>query len=208
MEDILDLYEEPYNPLRPKVNFDETPKQLIGEERQPLRAMPGQVERYDFEYVRNGTCNIFVSCEPQAGWRHLAVTDHRTKNDFAHQMKWLVDEKYPHAEVIRVVLDNLNTHKIASLYETFQPDEAARLRRKLEFHFTPKHASWLNMAEIELSIVSRQCLNRRIPDQTTLKKELAAYEEKRNQSKATIQWRFTAHDARRKLNRLYPSYSD
>ena len=123
-------------------------------------------------------------------------------------MKWLVDEKYPHAEVIRVVLDNLNTHKIASLYETFQPDEAARLRRKLEFHFTPKHASWLNMAEIELSIVSRQCLNRRIPDQTTLKKELAAYEKKRNQSKATIQWRFTAHDARRKLNRLYPSYSD
>jgi hypothetical protein len=162
MEDVLDLYEEPYDEKRPKVNFDETNKQLIREVRQPLPARPGEVERFDYEYQRNGTRNLFMICEPQAGWRHIAVTKQRTMQDFAQQMKWLVDEKYREAEVIRIVMYNLNTHKPASLYEAFEPGEARRILKKLEFHFTPKHGSWLNMAEIELSVLSRQCLDRRI----------------------------------------------
>jgi hypothetical protein len=207
MEDVLDLYAEPYDPKRPKVNFDETSKQLIGEARQPLPARPGQAARYDYEYKRNGTRNVFLFCEPQAGWRHVAVTEHRTMQDFAHQMKWLVDERYPEAEVIRVVLDNLNTHKPASLYETFPPAEAHRLRQKLEFHYTPKHGSWLNMAEIELSVFARQCLLRRIATAATLQRELAAVEVARNAARATIDWQFTTTDARVKLHRLYPSTS-
>jgi hypothetical protein len=207
MEDVLDLYAEPYDPRRPKVNFDETSKQLIGETRKPLPAKPGQPARYDYEYARNGTRNLFLFTEPQAGWRHIAVTDHRTMVDFAQQMQWLVDYRYPEAEVIRVILDNLNTHKPASLYEAFTPVEARRLLKKLEFHYTPKHGSWLNMAEIELSILRRQCLSRRIPDDTTLQQEIAAYEDKRNAAKATIAWRFTTTDAREKLHRLYPSHS-
>jgi DDE superfamily endonuclease len=207
MEDVLDLYAEPYNPKRPKVNFDESSKQLIGETRAPLPAQPGQAARFDYEYKRHGTRNLFLFCEPQAGWRHVAVTEQRTMQDFAHQMKWLVDERYPEAEVIRVVLDNLNTHKPASLYETFPPAEAHRLRQKLEFHYTPKHGSWLNMAEIELSVFARRCLQRRIATAATLKRELAAVEATRNAAQATINWQFTTTDARVKLHRLYPSPS-
>jgi DDE superfamily endonuclease len=207
MEDVLDLYAEPYDPKRPTVTFDETSKQLIGETRQPLPAQPGQLARYDYEYKRNGTRNIFLFCEPQAGWRHVAVTAQRTMEDFAHQMKWLVDERYPHAEVIRVVLDNLNTHKPGSLYETFPPAEAHRLRQKLEFHYTPKHGSWLNMAEIELSVFARQCLQRRIATEATLVHALAAIEAARNTARATIHWQFTTTAARVKLAHLYPSTS-
>jgi hypothetical protein len=205
MEDVLDLYAEPYDPQRPKVNFDESSKQLIGETRQPLPARPGQVARYDYEYQRNGTRNLFLFCEPQAGWRHVEVTAQRTRQDFAHQMKWLVDERYPEAEVIRVVLDNLNTHNPGSLYETFPPAEAHRLRQKLEFHYTPKHGSWLNMAEIELSVVARQCLHRRIATEAALKRELAAVAAARNVAQAKIHWQFTTAEAREKLAHLYPS---
>ena len=193
--------------MRPKVNFDETNKQLIAETRAALPAKAGRVQRYDYEYERNGTRNLFMICEPQAGWRHVAITERRTKIDFAHQMKWLVDERYPDAEVIRIVLDNLNTHKIASLYEAFAPAEARRIAKKLEFHPTPKHGSWLNMAEIELSVMQRQCLDRRIADEETLRREIGAYEERRNAEKATIDWQFTVDDARAKLHRLYPSRS-
>ena len=207
MEDVLDLYAEPYDPKRPTVTFDETSKQLIGETRQPLPAQPGYPARYDYEYKRNGTRNIFLFCEPQAGWRHVAVTAQRTMEDFAHQMKWLVDERYPHADVIRVVLDNLNTHKPGSLYETFPPAEAHRVRQKLEFHYTPKHGSWLNMAEIELSVFARQCLQRRIATEATLVHELAAIEAARNTVRATIHWQFTTTAARVKLAHLYPSTS-
>ncbi len=205
MEDVLDLYAEPYDAQRPVVGFDETNKQLIEEKRQPLAPTARQPERYDYEYQRNGTRNLFMCCEPLAHWRHIAVTTQRTMQDFAHQMKWLVDERYPEAAVIRVVMDNLNTHKPASLYETFAPAEARRILKQLEFHFTPKHGSWLNMAEIELSVLTRQCLARRIPDEATLKREITAYEESRNQANATINWRFTSQDARAKLHRLYPS---
>lgn len=205
MEDVLDLYAEPYDPTRPKVNFDETTKQLIQETRQPLPAKPGQPERYDYEYERNGTRNLFLFTEPQTGWRHISITEQRTMRDFAHEMKWLVDDRYPEAEKIRVVLDNLNTHKPASLYEAFTAPEARRLLTKLEFHYTPKHGSWLNMAEIELSVLQRQCLDRRIADEETLKREIAAWEEYRNIERATIDWRFSVTDAREKLKRLYPS---
>ena len=208
MEEVLDLYAEPFDAKRPKVNFDESSKQLIKEVRQPLPAKPGEVERVDYEYQRQGTRNLFMMIEPQVGWRHIAVTEQRTMQDFAQQMKWLVDEKYPEAEVIRIVMDNLNTHKPASLYETFAPEEARRILKRLEFHYTPKHGSWLNMAEIELSVLSRQCLDRRIADEATLKREVKGYEERRNEAKATINWQFTSGDARLKLHRLYPSISD
>jgi hypothetical protein len=208
MEDVLDLYAEPYDPQRPKVCFDETSKQLIAETRQPLPANPGRAERYDYEYQRNGTRNLFLFCEPDSGWRHIEVTETRTMQDFAHQMKWVVETQYPEATVVRVVLDNLNTHKPASLYETFTPAEARRILKRLEFHYTPKHGSWLNMAEIELSMLNRACLDRRIPDHETLRREIAAYEDRRNAAQATINWRFTSQDARRKLHRLYPSTSN
>jgi hypothetical protein len=207
MEDVLELYAEPYDPKRPKVNFDESSKQLIEETRSRLAAQPGQPERFDYEYHRGGTRNLFLFTEPQAGFRHVNITEQRTMIDFAHQMKWLVDEAYPQAEVIRVVLDNLNTHKAASLYEAFAPEEARRIVKKLEFHYTPKHGSWLNMAEIELSVLQRQCLNRRLPDQATLSYEVAVWEKQRNEKQATIDWRFSITDAREKLKRLYPSRS-
>ncbi len=207
MEDVLDLYAEPYDEKRPKVNFDETSKQLIAETRTGLEGKAGRVRRYDYEYKRNGVRNLFMICEPQAGWRHIAITQRRTKVDFAHQMKWLVDERYPEAEVIRIVMDNLNTHKIASLYEAFEPGEARRIAKKLEFHPTPKHGSWLNMAEIELGILDRQCLDRRIGDEEMLRREVEAYEQRRNGEKAGIDWQFTVADARIKLHRLYPSRS-
>lgn len=205
MEEVLDLYAEPYDPRRPKVNFDEASKQLIKETREPLPPQPGQPLRYDYEYERNGTANLFLLTEPQAGFRHVTVTDQRTMIDFAHQMRWLVDDGYPEADLIRVILDNLNTHKVASLYEAFEPAEALRISKKLEFHYTPKHGSWLNMAEIELSVLHRQCLDRRIPDKATLNHEVAAWEAQRNKEQATIDWRFSVTDARQKLKRLYPS---
>ena len=208
MEDVLDLYAEPYDARRPVVGFDETSKQLIAETRVPLPAKAGQPTRYDYEYSRHGTRNLLLCCEPLRGYRHVAVTEQRTMQDFARQVKWLVDEGYPEADVIRVVLDNLNTHKPASLYETFAPAEARRILRKLEFHHTPKHGSWLNIAEIELSVFSRQCLDRRIGDEETLKREIKKLEEERNAVSAKIEWRFTTEDARQKLHRLYPSTSD
>jgi len=207
MEDVLDLYAEPYDPKRPVVCFDETSKQLVAEKRSPIPAKSGRRERFDYEYQRNGTRNLFLFCQPLAGWRHLAVTERRTMKDFAHQMKWLVDEAYPEADKIRVVLDNLNTHRPASLYETFEPKEARRIRKRLEFHHTPKHGSWLNMAEIEFSVFSKQCLARRIGDEEMLKREIAALEAERNQAQATINWRFTTVGARVKLQHLYPSVS-
>ena len=207
MESVLELYAEPYDPQRPKVNFDESSKQLIAETRLPLPTKPGQPERFDHEYDRAGTRNLFLFTEPQAGWRHVNVTEQRTMIDFAHQMKWLVGVAYPQAEVIRVVLDNLNTHKGASLYEAFAPEEARRIVKKLESHYTPKHGSWLNMAEIELSVLQRQCLARRIGDEATLVHEIAAWEKQRNEQQAIIDWRFSVTDAREKLKRLYPSRS-
>ena len=205
MEDVLDLYEEPYDPKRPKVNFDATSKQLIAETRVPLPPKPGHPPYYDYAYQRNGTRNLFMFCEPQSGWRHIAVTAQRTMQDFAEQMRWLVDVRYPEAEMIRLVLDNLNTHKPAALYEAFAPAEARRILKKLEWHYTPKHGSWLNMAEIELSLLQRQCLDRRIPDEATLSREITAYADTRNAAQATITWRFTTTKAREKLHRLYPS---
>lgn len=207
MEDVLDLYAEPPDPRRPKVCFDETPKQLIAETRVPLPARPGQPERFDYEYQRNGTCNLFLFLEPDRGWRHVAVTDRRTKQDFAHQMKWLADEAFPDADLIRVVLDNLNTHRAAALYEAFPPHEARRILRRLEFHYTPKHGSWLNMAEVEISVFDRQCWDRRIPDVDTLARETRALEDQRNAARATIRWQFTNPEARLKMHRLYPSIS-
>jgi hypothetical protein len=207
MEDVLDLYEEPYDPAHPVVCFDESPVQLIGEHQCPLPIRPGTPQRVDYEYIRQGTCNVFVIVEPLRGWRHLTVTDHRASTDFAHQMRWLVDEAYPGAERIRVVLDNLSTHKPEALYETFPPAEARGIVRKLEFHYTPKHGSWLNMAEIELSVLARQCLDQRIPTTEQLCNVLAGYESRRNAAEATITWQFTAEKARIKLHRLYPSTS-
>ncbi len=205
MEDVLDLYEEPYDSKHPVVCFDETSKQLVREKRDPIPPKAGRVERFDYEYQRNGTRNLFMFCEPLAGWRHVEVTDQRTMQDFAHQMRWLVDVAYPEAEKIRVVLDNLNTHRPASLYHTFQPKEARRVIKRLELHHTPKHGSWLNMAEIEFSVLGKQCLARRIGDEEALKREVGALEAERNQAKATISWRFSTTDARDKLHHIYPS---
>jgi hypothetical protein len=188
------------------IGFDETPKQLIAETRTPLPARPGQVARYDYEYRRNGTRNLFLFFEPLAGRRHLAVSQQRTGRDFAHHMRWLVDVAHPDAEWIDVVLDNLNTHTYAALYQTFEPAEARRLARKLVFHYTPKHGSWLNMAEIEVSVVLRQ-LGPRVPDELTLKRKTQTIEQARNQTHATVDWQFRTADARIKLKHLYPSLS-
>lgn len=205
MEDILDLYARPYDPLRPVVCFDESPYQLVEEVRQPLSTQPGKPQRYDYEYRRMGTCNLFATFQPALGWRSVAVTERRTKQDFAFQMKALVDTHFPEAEVIVVVLDNLNTHTLANLYETFEPEEARRIARKLEFHFTPKHASWLNMVEIEFSVLSRQCIGGRIPSTDQLARQIAFWLAARNAQQATVQWQFTVHDARDKMSSLYPS---
>lgn len=205
MEDVLDLYAEAYDPVHPTVCFDETSKQLIAETRVPLPMEPGKPERVDYEYERRGTANLFLVTEPRTGWRHVDVTDRRTKHDFALQMRDLVDRHFPNAERIRVVLDNLNTHTRSALYEAFPPAEARRVLRKLEFHYTPVHGSWLNMAEIEFSLLARQCLNRRIGDRDILVTEIAAWENARNEQRASIRWQFTVDDARHKLRRLYPS---
>lgn len=205
MEDVLTVYSEPYDPQHPLVCMDESSKQLIGETRQPIPAEPGQPERYDYEYERNGVANLFMFSEPLRGWRHVKVTERRTKIDWASAIKDLVDVYFPEALSIRLVMDNLNTHVLASLYDAFEPAEARRLVEKLEVHYTPKHGSWLNMAEIEFSVLNGQCLARRIPDQATLIREIAAWEHDRNTATIGVNWRFTTTDARIKLKRLYPS---
>ncbi len=207
MEDVLELYAMPYDPKRPLVCFDEHLVQLIMEKRRPLPAKPGQPERFDYEYQRNGTRNLFVFFQPLAAWRHVQVTERRTKIDFAHCMQYLVDERFPEADKILLVQDNLNTHTPASLYEAFEPAEAKRISNRLEFHYTPKHGSWLNMVEIEIGILCEQCLDDRIPDEDTLRREIAAWEAARNEQQATIDWSFGTADARIKLKRLYPNIS-
>jgi transposase len=205
MEDILSVYTRPYDPARPLVCLDEVSKQLIGETRCPRPIQPGRPARYDYEYARNGTANFFLIMEPLRGWRHVTVTERRTKADWARCIKDLVDLHYPEAERVVLVLDNLNTHSPGSLYELFPPAEAKRLADKLEIHHTPKHGSWLNVAEIELSTMAGQCLDRRIPDRETLEREVSAWEAERNALGGTVNWQFTAEDARIKLKRLYPS---
>jgi len=206
MEDVLDLYEEPYDPAHPVICFDESPKQLIGEVRQAIPAQPGAPARQDVEYQRNGVRNLMMICEPKQGWREVLVTEHRTRVDFAHCMRHIV-ERYPEAKSIRIVLDNLNTHKAASLYEAFPAEEARAIARKIEFHYTPKHGSWLNIAEIELAVLSNSCLSRRIPNAETLQREIDANVRERNAKAIPVKWRFTTQDARRKLARLYPCAS-
>jgi transposase len=204
MEEVLDLYAEEPDPKRPVVCFDESPTQLIGEVRQPIPAKPGQPERFDYEYRRNGTANLFVFLDAHQPWRHVKVTDHRTGMDFAGCMRDLVDTHYPNAERIRVVLDNLSTHTAGALYETFAAPEAHRILQRLEFHYTPKHASWLNMVEIEIGVLRGQCLNRRIGERTVLETEIQAWQRTRNEAGARIQWKFTTQKARNKLARAYP----
>ena len=205
MEDVLDVYKRPYDKKRPVVCMDETNKQQIKEIRTPIPLRPGQSLRYDTEYERNGTSNIFLSFEPLQGKRQVKVTEKRTKIDRAHFIKELVDKDYPEAEKVVLVMDNLNTHTGSSLYEAFEPHKAKRILDRLEIHYSPKHGSWLNMAEIELSHLSRQCLDRRIPDRGTLKKEVDAWAKQRNDEGAIADWQFTTDDARIKLKKLYPT---
>jgi transposase len=205
MEDVLDVYTRPYDPRYPQVCMDEVSKQLLRDAREPLPMEPGRPERRDYEYERDGVVNVFLFCEPLQAKRWVDVTDRRTKVDWAKQIKELVDQRYPEAERIALVMDNLNTHTPASLYEAFDPVEAKRLAEKLEIHYTPKHGSWLNMAEIELSVLSRQCLEQRVPDFETLQAEVEAWQNRRNATSGKVDWRFTTEDARIKLKRLYPS---
>lgn len=204
MEEVLSVYKIRHNPNRPVVCFDETSKQLIDETRPSIPAKPGQLKRVDCEYRRCGTANLFMMFEPLGGWRHAKVTDQRTRVDFAKCMRELVDEWYPDARKVVLVMDNLNTHTIGSLYEAFDPAEAMRIARKLEIHYTPKHGSWLNMAEIELSILSRECTGKQIASVEDLTREVAAWEDRRNQSERTVNWQFTTAKARIKLKSLYP----
>ena len=204
MEDVLEIYHLPYNPDFPVVCMDESCKQLIGEVREPIPCEPGKPRREDDEYVRNGVTEIFMEVEPLAGKRHVEISEHRTRKDWASQIKQMLDERYPEAIKVRLVMDNLNTHNIASLYETFDPAEARRLAERLEIHYTPKHGSWLNMAEIELSVLKGQCLDRRIADMSTMQTEVAAWEMNRNNKTKKIDWQFTTPEARIKLKRLYP----
>ena len=206
MEDILGVYTRPYDPKHPLVCLHEVSKQLIGEARSPRPAQPGRPARYDYEYRRDGVANLFLWCEPLRGHRHVTVTERRTKVDWAHVVKDVVDVHYADAEKVVLVLDNLNTHTPASLYETFPPADARRIAEKLEIHHTPKHGSWFNIAEIELSTLAGQCLNRRIPDRETLAREVAAWEAERNALGGAVNWCFTTADARVKLKRLYPSH--
>ncbi len=205
MEDVLEVYTRPEDPRFPQVCMDETSKQLVGETRTLIAATPGRPARYAYEYERHGVRNLFLFVEPVRGWRHLAVTEHRTKRDWALAIRDLVDVHYPQAERVVLVLDNLNTHGRGSLYDAVPPDEARRICNKLEVHYTPQHGSWLNIAEIDLSVLSRQCLDRRIPDHDTLVREVIAWEAARNARQCTIDGRFTTADARIKLKRLYPS---
>ena len=208
MEDVLEVYKRPYAPKRPVVCLDETSKQLIGETRTPVPAAPGQVAHYDCEYVRNGVANIFMIFEPLAGQRDVEVTVRRTKKDYAQCLRKLSDERYPDAEIIVLVQDNLNTHSPASLYEAFEPAEAKRLAERFEFHYTPKHGSWLDMAEIELGILGRQCLSQRIDNIEELRRQVNAWEKSRDKADVKVDWQFTTTDARIKLKRLYPSVEE
>lgn len=208
MEDVLEVYKRPYDPLRPQVCMDETSRQLLRDTREALPMEPGKAERVDYEYERGGVANVFMFMEPLAGKRWVDITEHRTKVDWAHEIKEMVDVRYPQAEKIVLVMDNLNTHSPASLYEAFCPEEARRIAEKLEIHYTPKHGSWLNMAEIELSVMSRQCLDRRVPDFETLEGEAQAWQKRRDEASITVDWRFTTDDARIKLKRLYPSLQE
>jgi hypothetical protein len=208
MEDVLEVYKRPYDSKRPVVCLDETSKQLIGEVRSPVPAVPGQVAHYDCEYVRNGVANLFMIFEPLAGRREVEMTDRRTKKDYAQCLRKLSDQVYPDAEIIVLVQDNLNTHSPASLYEAFEPAQAKCLAERFEFHYTPKHGSWLDMAEIELGILSRQCLSQRIDNMDNLRQETDAWEKSRDQAQAKVNWQFTTADARIKLRRLYPSIEE
>lgn len=204
MEDVLELYAEAAEESRPVICFDETPRQLIGESRVPVAPKPGRRARFDYEYVRNGTANVFMFVDAHRPWRHAKVTDRRASSDFAECMRDLVDQHYPKSELIRIVMDNLSTHTPAALYETFEPAEARRILRRLEFHYTPKHASWLNMVEIEIGVMVSQCLDRRIPTKAMLVSEVKAWNRRRNREKARIKWLFTLERAREKLGRTYP----
>jgi len=208
MEDVLDVYHREYDERYPVVCLDESPKQLIADVRPALPMEPGKPERIDEHYQRNGTRNLFLACEPLRGWRHLEVTERRTKVDWAHFVRELVDVHYPDAERIVLVMDNLNTHRPSSLYEAFEPAEAKGIWDRLEIHYTPKHGSWLNIAECEFSVLSRQCTNRRIPDEEALTNAVAAWEEERNTRPACVDWQFTTDDARIKLKHLYPKIHD
>jgi len=204
MEKVLDVYKRPFDPLHPVVCMDESPKQLIGETRQPIPASPGQPVRHDYEYCRRGVCNIFLACEPLAGKRMVAITERKTKQDWAHFLDGIADQ-YQHATKITLVMDNLNTHEPGALYEAFPPDKAKALWDRFEFVYTPKHGSWLNMAEIELNVLTGQCLNRRIDDIAVVRKEVQAWQKFRNNKEAKVNWQFTTKDARIKLSRLYPT---
>lgn len=204
MEDVLDLYQQPYDSARPVVCMDEVSKQLIAETRLPIPAAPGRPACFDYEYERKGTANMFMFCEPLQGWRKVTATDRRTRTDWAHAVKDMLDNEYPNTTVVRLVMDNLNTHSTASLYEAFEPVEARRLALRLDIHYTPKHGSWLNVAEIELKALSTQCLDRRIPDIQTLQGEVTAWEKARNKATIGVDWQFTTTDARIKLKHLYP----
>jgi hypothetical protein len=208
MEDVLDVYQQPYNPRRPLLCLDETSRQVLGEVRPPLPAVPGRAARHDPEYVRDGVVNLFLVSEPLRGQRHVRVSERRTRLDFAHCITDVVDVHYPEAECIVLVLDQLNTHTPAALYEAFPPAEAKRLADTLEIHYTPAHGSWLNMAEIELSVLQRQCLDRRLGNRVTMEGEVAAWVAARNAAATTIDWQFTTTDARIKLKRLYPSFQE
>jgi hypothetical protein len=205
MEDVLEVYTRPYDPQRPVVCLDETSRQLLAHVSLPLTAAPGQLAREDYEYERRGVCNLFLVCEPLRGWRDVMVSARRTRIDWAHCIRDLADVHYPDAEQIVLVQDNLNTHTPASLYEAFDPAEARRLAGRLELHYTPKHGSWLNMAEIELAVLAGQCLERRLADRATLEREVAAWQAARNASGRGVDWRFTTEDARIKLKHLYPA---
>jgi hypothetical protein len=205
MEDVLDVYAEPYNPLRPVVCTDERPCQLLDNVLEPLPMQPGRARRVDHEYERKGTCNLFMAFQPLGGWRQVNLTEQRTKVDFAYWLKELADVHFPHAEMIRLVLDNLNTHTLAVLYEVFDPLEAHRISRKFDLHFTPKHGSWLNMAELELSVLVRQCLKQRIPTMDAMQSIITPWQQRRNDQHATVHWRFSTFDARTRLSPLYPS---
>lgn len=204
MEDVLDLYQQPYDPEYPVVCMDEQPYQLLGESRQPIPMKRGKSKREDNEYIRNGTCSIFLFVEPLGCWRHVSPQEHRTKVDWAHQIQYLLDHVYPDCQKVRLVMDNLNTHTVSSLYEAFPPNIARSLAKRLEIHYTPKHGSWLNIAEIELSVMTKQCLGRRIADINNLRAEVSAWARERNSVQKGVDWQFTTPDARIKLRRLYP----
>ena len=206
MEEVLDLYQQPYDPNNPVVCMDEKPVQLLQDVREPLPAEPGKLERIDYEYERKGTANVFMFAEPLGSQRHVSIREHKTDRDWAYEIKELLEVHYPQAEKVRLVIDNLSTHKLGSLYETFSPEEAHELAKRLDLHYTPKHGSWLNIAEIELSVLTRQCLNRRIENMALLTRECKAWEDMRNTRQKGVDWQFTTQDARIKLKRLYPLF--